>query len=366
MTDRAIAIDDRVREAIGAGAAIEFNLSGGADSGAASDAANRALDRFGHARDRRRALHADLGRTEWPHTPDQVKRTADYLNVDLTVVSRKAGDLLSRWQRRFELSRALYGELKLYHMRGPWSSPSLKFCQSEMKGQTMGPHVARAHRGDTVIQITGLRRDESNARRSTPISKEDVRYAKAGNRAGTRVILWNPIADWSKEEVFALHDERHIPLSETYTVWGLSRHSCRFCVMASKDDLKKASAAPQNVLHLLDLVGLEASSAYSFQAAHWLADLASGAMSSALKMAIARAKAWAEERRQIEQALPARHRYVDGWPLHIPTHAEAQQIAEARSRILDWYEIDSAYRSAQTVRDRFAQLVTEAKLKAAA
>lgn len=366
MIDRAIAIDERVRDAIAAGAHIEFNLSGGADSGAASEAANRELDRLGHARNRRRALHADLGRTEWPHTPDQVKRTADYLNVDLSVVRRNAGDLLSRWERRFELSRELYGELRLYHMRGPWSSPSLKFCQSEMKAQTMGPHVARTYRGETVIQITGLRRDESNARRSTPISKEDVRYAKAGNRAGTRVILWNPIADWSKEEVFALHEERDIPLSETYTIWGLSRHSCRFCVMASKDDLTRASAAPQNVLHLLDLVTLEASSAYSFQATNWLADLAEATMSSALKGDIARAKAWADERRQIEQGLPARHRYVDGWPLHIPTMAEARQISEARCRILDWYRIDSAYRSAQSVRDRFAQLVIESKLKAAA
>ncbi len=360
-----VALDDRVRDAIKAGAAVEFNLSGGADSGAAADAANRALDKMGHARELRRALNADLGRTEWDHTPDQVKRTADYLDVDVTVVSRKAGDLLARWRSRFARSRDLYGDLRLYHMRGPWSSPSLKFCQSEMKAQTMGPHVARVHRGATVIQVTGLRRDESGPRRKTPISKADLRYAKVGNRAGTSVLLWNPIVDWTKEQVFALHEQHDIPLSETYTVWGLSRHSCRFCVMASKGDLTKAAAAPPNGAHLLDLVALEASSAYSFQAAGWLADLADHIAPQALRIDVERAKAWAAERRKIEQSLPARHRYIDGWPLYVPTRDESLQIADARSRILDWYEIDSDYRTASAVRDRFAQLVTEAKLKAA-
>jgi 3'-phosphoadenosine 5'-phosphosulfate sulfotransferase (PAPS reductase)/FAD synthetase len=361
-----ISIDDRIATAIDGGADVEFNLSGGKDSGAAAHAVSLWLDSIGHSRDCRRAIHADLGRTEWRSTPAQVQRTADFLGVELTVVRRGAGDLLARWQQRFNNAKLRYADMRLYHMLGPWSSPSLKFCQSEMKAQQMGPVVARAHRGRTVIQVVGIRRDESNNRKNAPISEEDTRYAKAGNRHGTRVILWNPICDWSAEEVFAFHEAEGIPLSEVYTLWQLSRHSCAFCIMQNWSDQEKAARAPDNHPLLLAQVGMEAESAYSFQAGKWLADVAPDLLTDELRSGVDLAKEWAAERKLIEGRMPARHRYVDGWPLHQPDAAEARDIAVARCRILDWYGIDSPYRDGPSIEARFAELLIEAASRKAA
>ena len=54
--------------------------------------------------------------------------------------------------------------------------------------------------GEQIISVLGLRRDESHNRASIPIAKADERYAKAGNRHGTTMMTWHPIADWTSSE----------------------------------------------------------------------------------------------------------------------------------------------------------------------
>jgi len=56
------------------------------------------------------------------------------------------------------------------------------------------------HQGEQIISVLGLRRDESHNRASIPIAKADERYAKAGNRHGTTMMTWHPIADWTSSE----------------------------------------------------------------------------------------------------------------------------------------------------------------------
>ncbi|MFW2854660.1 phosphoadenosine phosphosulfate reductase family protein [Sphingomonas sp. TX0543] len=111
---------------------------------------------------------------------------------------------------------------------GPWSSSALRFCTSEMKAHVIGPHLARLLRGQTIINVLGLRRDESIARSRTPEWKADARYAAAGNPHGTAMMLWNPIAHWTTPQVFAAHDTLGIPLHVAYTCYQSSRLSCRF------------------------------------------------------------------------------------------------------------------------------------------
>lgn len=101
-----LAIDDDTIAAIRAGAWIVFNLSGGKDSSAAMFAVNLLLDLLGHPRERRIAIHADLGRAEWASTPATVAQLAAIAGVPLTVVRRAAGDLVDRWIQRFENGKA--------------------------------------------------------------------------------------------------------------------------------------------------------------------------------------------------------------------------------------------------------------------
>jgi 3'-phosphoadenosine 5'-phosphosulfate sulfotransferase (PAPS reductase)/FAD synthetase len=350
-----IATDPIIDEAAAARAWFVFSLSGGKDCGAVSALTMRYLDSIGHPRERRIAMHADLGRAEWVSTPAQVEAQARALGLPLVVVRRGAGDLPTRFKGRWELGLAAYQDLRLYNLRGPFASPALKFCQSELKIQVMGPELARRFRGEMIVQITGLRRDESRARAATPVAKVDHRFAAAGNRAGTRMLVWNPGVLLTAAEVFNINARYDIPLAESYGL-GCSRHSCAFCIMASIHDLKCAASCAANapLFHLY--VGLEITSTFSFQAARWLGDIAPELLSAEERVGLERAKMLAEERRRLEAAMPAHHRYVAGWPLYVPTQDEAVAILDTRRVILGHHGVTSPYGSPELIIERFAGL----------
>jgi 3'-phosphoadenosine 5'-phosphosulfate sulfotransferase (PAPS reductase)/FAD synthetase len=355
--DPDIAVDSPVLEAIAQGAWFAFNLSGGKDSTSAAYAANALLDRLGHPRTRRIAIHADLGRAEWRTTPATVAAVAARLGLRLVVVRRGAGDMVARWEQRFANGCRRYENLELYHLIGPWSSASLRFCTSELKSQVIGPELARRYRGETIVSVIGLRRAESAARRATPISRLDVRFAKPGNKLGTRMLSWHPLVDWSTDEVFACHDRHGLPLHEAYRCHGSTRLSCAFCVLASGADLAAASRAAGNLDLYRHLVAMEATSTFSFQPGRWLADVAPQLLAPSLSRDIVKAKRHAAERRAIEAAMPSALRFVKGRPPRLPDMREARQIAHARALLLQRHGLQNHFPDAQAVQRRFAALL---------
>lgn len=351
-----------IEHAVRNGARVVFNLSGGKDCGAVSAMTNAYLDEIEHPRNRRLAIHADLGRAEWQSTPAQVEAQAHALGLKLIVVRAGSGDLVSRFENRWQLGLEAYRDLRLYNLRGPWSSPKLKFCQSEKKIQVMGPHLARAFAGETIINVVGIRREESPGRKHTEIAKLDTRFAKPGNRVGTTMMLWHPGVDLLVGDVFAANHRHGVPLAESYGL-GASRHSCAFCMMASANDLTVAAAAPGNHWLFRHYVEMETVSTFSFQHIRWLGDVAPHLLSAGLAADLDRARRRAAERRAIEAALPPRHRFVKGWPLFVPTLDEAAAIAAGRRIILAQHGLDDAFPTAALVRDRFAQLLAMADAK---
>lgn len=360
-----IATDPLIDQLARDGAVFVFSLSGGKDCGAASALAMQYLDQIGHPRHLRLAMHADLGRAEWPITPSQVKAQAEALGLCLNVVSAKAGDLPSRFIDRWYRGKAAYADLRLYNLRGPWSSPSLKFCQSEKKIQVMGPALAQAFRGQAIVQVTGLRRDESPARAKTPVAKSDYRFATSGNRHGTAMYQWNPAVDLTREQVFAVNVAHGVPVSPVYEL-GCSRHSCSACIMASEGDLAIAGRQEQNHPLFKIYIRLEIQSTFSFQSRSWIADKAPHLVTGAMVEELAQAKLLAQRRREIEAALPARHRFVKGWPLFIPDHVEAVTIAAGRAEILGQHGLPNRYATYAQVIDRFAELVAQSRAREAA
>ncbi len=186
--DPLVARDPRIKRAIADGAWFAFSLSGGKDSTAAAFAAMRYLDVRGHPRGRRIAIHADLDRAEWETTPATVEAIAAMLGLPLVTVRRSAGDMVHRWEQRFEGGKARYTALSTYRLIGPWSSAALRFCTSEMKAQVLGPRLARDYPGLTIVSIIGIRREESTSRAATPIARVDERFARTGNAYGTRML----------------------------------------------------------------------------------------------------------------------------------------------------------------------------------
>jgi len=351
------AIDDTVLAAVRRGAWFAFNLSGGKDSTASAQAAISLLDALGHPRDRRIAIHADLGRAEWRSTPAMVAAIADRLGIPLLVVSRSAGDMVARWEQRFRSGKRRYEALETYNLIGPWSSASLRFCTSELKVQVIGPELARRYRGETIVSVIGLRRDESPSRRSTPISRSDERFAKPGNAAGTRMLNWHPAVDWSADDVFGIHERHGLPLHEAYVRYRTTRLSCAFCVLGSAHDLAASAEAPGNLDLYRHLVAIELDSTFSFQPQRWLADVAPQLLSVAHLREVARAKARSHERRTLEAAMPPELRFVKGWPQRMPSLAEAALIVKARAPILAHHGLADHFPDTAAVQARFANLL---------
>lgn len=363
-----VATDESIELAIREGAWFVFNLSGGKDSGALAWAAMQHLDRAGHPRDRRLAIHADLGRAEWRSTPAIVERTAAMLGLPLDVVRRSTGDMVQRWEQRFTNSLSRYEALSIYNLIGPWSSASLRFCTSELKAHVIGAHLSRKLRGQRIVQILGIRREEGKTggkRKDAPISAPDFRFAKPENKAGTSMLIWHPGVDWLEREVFDCHARHGIPLHEAYTEYGSSRLSCAFCILASIGDLRAAASAAGNVDLYRHLVAMEARSTFSFQAGRWLGDVAPSVLSPGLAADLAQAKLDAAERLRIEAAMPAGLRYVKGWPVRLPSLEEAELIAGARRQIIGRHGIGDLFPTGPAVLARFEQLMAAKKAKAA-
>lgn len=358
-----LAMDDRVRAAIASGAPVAYSLSGGKDSVSISHATNRLLDRLGHPRERRVAIHADLGRIDWQSTPATVEAAASALGVPLIVVRRRAGDLVSRWERRFELGCQRYTQLLTYHLTGPWSSASNRFCTAELKTQVILPALLRHWTGERIISIVGIRREESIKRRLAPVSKvEGKPYVRAN---GGGILTWHPGVEIREDEVYTYISRERLPLAEAYGL-GSSRFGCSFCVLASANDLSVAAHAPGNLSILLHLVDMEAQSTFSFQPDRWLGDVAPALLPVSLANDLARSKIRAAERRRLEDRMPANLRYVRGWPQRIPSLTEASVILSTRTAILNMHGLSSPYTTPHLVRDRIAELHDAERLKEAA
>src|SRR3546814_12147441 len=94
-------------------------LSGGKDSSRSDHAACNIRDQLGPDRSRRILSHVVLGRRESRSTPSTVIRQAAEIGLPLITVRRTAGDMVSRWEQRYEQGWDLYAQLKLAPLRGP-------------------------------------------------------------------------------------------------------------------------------------------------------------------------------------------------------------------------------------------------------
>lgn len=228
----------------------------------------------------------------------------------------------------------------------------------------LGPELARRFRGRTIIQVIGLRREESPDRRATPVSKADTRFASAGNRHGTRMLVWHPGVEWTAEEVLAHHARHGIPLHGAYTVYGSTRLSCAFCIMASGRDLRAATEAAENLDLYRHLVGIEAVSTFSFQPGRWLGDVAPHLLPPALARDLEHGKRGAADRRACEARMPPDLRYVKGWPPRLPTRAEAALIVAGRRPILARHGLEDRFAEPAAVIARFEELIEARRLAA--
>ena len=273
----------------------------------------------------------------------------------MVVVRREAGDLLDRWRVRWANNVQRYADLRCVKLILPWSTASMRFCTSEMKTAIIARDLVRRFSQQTILSVSGIRREESSGRAKAPVAKVQPKLFSAGFR--TSGLDWHPILEWTVSDVVDYLRVKNFPLHEAYTRYGSSRVSCAFCVLASRRDLAAAAHCPDNHELYRELVRLEAESTFSFQDSFWLADVAPDLLDEGLRKAVETAKSRAQIREMVEAKIPDHLLYESGWPKVIPTAAEAELLCQIRRTVGATLGLALSYTEPPALIQRYLDLI---------
>ncbi len=299
--------DRVVHRALGRGAHLVVSVSGGKDSQAMLARLAGLRTAYGWTCPMT-AVHADLGRAEWPETAAFVERMCRADRVPLTVVRRNGGDLVERIERRLQTVSTIPGETR--PAKPFWPSAAQRYCTSDLKRGPIQMHLRSLGKEGVIVSAMGLRADESRGRAAKPGVSVDAALTskalrdfdpatalQAQREDGGRLVLnWLPIHDWATDDVWemmltdaedlerrrALYREGHHkralngwPAHPAY-VMGNTRLSCALCVLASRSDL--VNGMRHNPALAAHYIGLEKASGYTFRDGLSLTDLAAEEM----------------------------------------------------------------------------------------
>ena len=373
IVDRGVELDDEIRTLLAEDAPCALGISGGKDSCTMAIAVVEHLRAIGH-KGPVVLVHADLGdpdpalNVEWTDSLPTCERLATFLGVPLIVTRRAAGGMMKRWIKRWENNVKRYAQLSCVKVILPWSTPSMRFCTSELKSAPIASELVKRFPGRKIISACGIRREEGNgrelsARTNAPTSKPNKRLTN--KRLGTSGVDWNPIAAWTEQEVFAFCAARGFQMHEGYGL-GMRRISCTFCIMQDLSDQRVSASVAANVPVMRTIIGLEARSTFAFQGSRWLGDLAPQLLDDQTLAALASAKDRAAKRVEIEKLIPKHLLYTKGWPTVMPTEAEAELLCSVRREVADLLGIEIRYTEPAKIIARYAELMEQNAAKEAA
>ena len=301
--------------ALAAGAVLSVSVSGGKDSQAMLSHLDRLRHRHrwaGHAE----AVHADLGRAEWPQTPAHVETTTEATGLPLVVVRRDKGDLVDRIEDRLNTVSTIDPATADGGSRPAkpfWPSAAQRYCTSDLKRGPIQKHLRTHGKTALVVSAMGMRAAESHARARRPRIAIDAKVSASAyadldpaeavrahlrGPLGRLVLSWQPIHDWSEARVWqelstsaadldrrrALHAAGRV--DEALAGWrahpayalGNERLSCALCVLGSRSDL--VNGAKHNPELAARYAALEAQTGYTFRADLAISDIIAEAEAS--------------------------------------------------------------------------------------
>jgi 3'-phosphoadenosine 5'-phosphosulfate sulfotransferase (PAPS reductase)/FAD synthetase len=357
-TDNTIASTPEVDGLLAAEAPVAIGVSGGKDSCAMAFALVEQLDGIGHAGPRI-LIHSDLGRTEWKDSLPTCERLAKATGVELVVVRRKAGDMLARWQGRWTNNVERYLTLSCVKLILPWSTPSMRFCTSELKMDVICAELVRRFGGRTILSASGIRADESANRAQAPVAKRQPKLCRASRKPVriTTGLDWHPILRWSVDDVWSLCRQRGFLMHEAYTRYGSSRVSCCFCILGNNGDLLAAAGCDDNHDLYRQMVALEAVSTFAFQGGEWLGDVAPHLLTAEILDGVRQAKEAGKRREAAEARIPKHLLYTKGWPTCVPAHEEAVLLASVRLAVATAVGLTPTFTDPDQIIARYEELM---------
>lgn len=236
--------------------------------------------------------------------------------------------------------------------------PNMAF-RIERKTKPVASALKKRFPGQNVINVIGVRREESASRAKQPVSKPDPNVVSRGMEGAT----WNAIIDMKRTEVTSYIEGSGLTLHPGYTEHGMTRISCAFCIMASAADLAASATYEGNHAIYREMVDLEVRSTFSLQSGKWLGDLRPDLLAPEMVFALEEAKRKAELRQAAEARIPENMLYVKGWPVAVPTWAEASLLAEIRSSVAEIVGLQINFRDPGSIIDRYEELMELAASK---
>jgi hypothetical protein len=200
-----------------------------------------------------------------------------------------------------------------------------------LKTAVICSELVRRFPHQTILSVSGIRREESASRAGAPIARPQPKLTNVTR--GTSGLDWHPIIEWRLRDVLGYLERNRFPLHEAYTVYGSSRVSCAFCVLGAARDLAAAARCAEKHDVDRDLVHLEIESTFPFQEGHWLGDIAPTLLSDQIRDEFAGAQRRAQARERAESRIPEHLLYECGWPQRVPSWAEARLLAEVRTDV---------------------------------
>lgn len=326
-------------------APVAVGVSGGKDSHAVAWAMAQYLKDY-HAP--KVLIHADLGSVEWLDSLPACRRIADSVGWDLITCGRPAGGMMERWESRWESSIRRYTSMETVAVVLPWSTPSMRFCTSELKVDPITSALKKRFGKVPIINVTGVRAEESASRAKQPVSAPGAKLPPGS-------LTWRPIHGWKLQDVWDAIAASGVPPHEAYRMFGSSRVSCRFCILANEADLRASLRDPAAFAIYARMCDLELTSGFAFQGSRWLSSLAPGDLRDGHRRLKA-AMLLAETRRDLEAWLPKHLQFTKGWPHCVPTQEEAFLLARMRHQVCNLYGWTSPYINGNDVRARYQEL----------
>ena len=192
---------------------IAAGVSGGRDSGALVLLLNDFLSRINYQGERL-LIHADLGRIEHAESLGHIKRLATFVDWKLLITRREKGDLLDRYEQRWQDNSRRFARLECVNLISPWPQPNNgRFCTSELKTGPITRTLANHYPGQVILNCIGLRAEESRSRALKEIFQVNSKLRRA---IGTTGYNWLPIHTATIETSMA--PAQTIPVSSSYPI----------------------------------------------------------------------------------------------------------------------------------------------------
>lgn len=203
-------MEAEIQSLIERGAVFFVNHSGGKDSQAMFIYLHRHVPR-----EQIRVVHAVLPEVDWEGVVEHIEATTLGLPVMLCQSKRKLLDMVEQ--------------------RGMFPSPKYRQCTSDLKRNPIEKAIRQTGE-KLIVNCMGMRAQESKNRAKLQTFKLNFKNSKAGREW----YDWLPIHDWTVEQVFAEIEAAGQQPHWAYAA-GMTRLSCCFCIMASKQDLTTAA-----------------------------------------------------------------------------------------------------------------------------